>query len=248
MNEWITYDWHVHGSPAEFFVNMAYAEDTPAAYGALLYCALAPAQEDAALFTRGEYKRLARVEAKLKRLLPDALYVGYIHMDALRQLYFYVRDAEAALSVVEEFALGERKLHAAPGVTEEADWITYHKLLLPDAAKHQTIYNGQLIERQRAGGDALEKARRVTFFICFATDQQRQFFNEDARHAGFAIGDALFQPELALSHAQTLYAITSLDKRDMDELTTRIIHAAVPHDGELLRWTCPKMAKRSPLS
>ena len=245
--DWITYDWTVRNERALFSVDTSYT-DVPNNLETLVYCVIAPLDESAEVFSPKEIKRMERFEKKIKKALSSSAYVGYILMDALKQHYFYVREEEEALSALEEMIDGEKKLCVTAGSAEEPDWLTYYELLLPDAAKFQTTLNAKLIENQRLAGDALNKVRRISFLMCFPTDQERQLFNEDARYAGFAIGDPSFQPELSLSHVQTLFALSALDKWEIDRLTTRAILAAEPHGGELLRWVCPKMSKKNLLS
>lgn len=247
MADFITYDWHVRKEPAVFHVDISFEEETPV-YSGLLYCAIAASADGTLAFTPAHERRMLRVESKLLKAITPGHYMGYIHMEALRQYYFYVPDTVLAMDIVEHIAFKETKLCVNAGGVDEPDWLTYYSLLLPDAAKYQTMRNGACIEHQRTSGDALEKVRRLTFYVCFPTEELRQFFCDGARNVGFALGDASFEPEIPLSHVQALYALSSLDKAQVDALTTKAIRAAAPHGGELLRWTCPRMARKSPLA
>lgn len=244
MGDWIQYDWQVHGQPAQFVVNMGYA-DQQSGYDTLVYCI---ANAKGARFSIGEQKGLARLEKKLLKLLADSHYMGYIHMDVLRQYYFYVRNVESAGDALEAYSIKERKYDFTYGSLHEPDWNTYRTLLLPDRAKYQTILNGEVIARLQKGGDASEKVRRLNLLMCFPSEQTRLLFYDAARKAGFAIGDTLFQPEIELPHVQIIHIISALHKHEIDGITTRAIRIAEGFDGDLLRWTCPIMTKKNPLA
>ena len=245
MPAWTVYDWEVRKEPAEFTVDASF--DMPQeGYRHLLYCAVS-AMNDAA-FTNGDIRRIAKLEKQLVKALPDAIYVGHILMNALHQFYFYVQDPQEALLAAEAVADKTRKLGVSPGTAEEADWTTYFRLLYPDAAKEQTIQNAELIAQQVSVGDALDKPRRLTLFLCFSSDSALLLFQPAAKAAGFALGDTEYYPELSTPYIQPLYIITALDKRAVDQITTRAIYAAQPFEGVFLRWTAPRMAKKSPLA
>ena len=242
-----SYVWPVQGVQAQFTVDTGYDEPM-AGYETLMYCALSPRENGADAFTPRELRRLNKIERKLLRALSDAVYVGMIHMDALRQYYFYVRDPEEDMEAAKRIADKEKLLYVSPGSAHEPDWLTYHALLLPDAAKYQTVLNEELIERLKKTGDGLVAVRRLTFSICFPSEQTRLLFQEQAKAAGFAIGEPQFRPELDLPHVLTIHALSALNLADVNDLTTRAIRAAEPFGGELLRWSCPVMPKRNPLA
>lgn len=244
---WFSYEWNVRGTQALFTVDTSY-EEPAAGYETLLYCAVSPRDPAMEEFTPRATRRLKRLEKKLLKALPEAKYLGNIHMDALMQFYFYVTDAEAAVDAVNYAVRKEKLLLAVPGTAQEPDWLTYHALLLPDAAKYQTEFNAELIERLRRKGDGLATVRRLTFSMCFPSEQTRALFQEQAKKNGFAIGEPQFRPELELPHVLTIHALAALNKPDVDKLTTRAIYAAQTFNGELLRWSCPVMPKRSPLA
>ena len=242
-----SYEWPLQNVRAHFTVDTCY-EEPMAGYETLIYCALSPRESGADAFTPRELRHCNKIERKLLRALSDAVYVGVIHMDALSQYYFYVRDPEEAMETIGRIADKEKLLFVSPGSSHEPDWLTYHALLLPDAAKYQTVLNAELIERLKKTGDGLVSVRRLTFFMCFPSEQTRLLFQEQAKAAGFAIGEPQFKSELTLSHILTIHALSALNQEDVDDLTTRAIRAAEPFGGELLRWSCPVMPRRNPLA
>lgn len=245
MANWFTYDWELHGNPAIFQVDLDY-EKPPEGFDFLLYCAAAPLTAGE-LFRTQDANRLARLEKWLLKALPQACYAGYIHMDTLRQYYFYVEHNEGLSELMDALSMKERKLSIHHGIKPEPNWVTYWELLYPDAAKYQTEINAQQIEWQRQLGDATDKVRKVTLMLGFPTEQDKVLFRESARQNGFAIGESLFQPELPLPHVLTLFVLTSLDKYSMDSITTRAIRTAEAYSGSLLRWTSPRISRKSRL-
>lgn len=246
MAEWLTYDWQVREQPATFAVDASFRKplaDRPH----LLYCAVSSAQPGEP-FSPSELRRLEKLETRLLRALPEAVYVGNILLDTVQQFYFYVEDAPEARAAAEAVGDKERKLTVSPGTTEEPEWTTYFHLLYPDTAKRQTIRNATMIFEQAAAGDAIDQPRKLTLHMCFPSDGDMLLFQPAAKDAGFALGSALFYPELELPHVQPLYIITPLLKPAVDEITTRAITAAAPYGGSLLRWVCGRMAKKSPLA
>lgn len=246
MADWFYYDWEVKGKPAAFQVDLAY-EEQPEGCDLLLYCAVAPLPPNE-VFSAQELSKLAKIEKKLLKLLPQACYVGYIHMDTLRQFYFYVNNEEGLAEALDALSMKERKLSVHYGFSPEPNWVTYKELLYPDAAKYQTELNAQQIEWQRRMGDALDKVRKLTLLFAFPSEQDKMLFRESARQNGFAIGDSAFQPELPKPHVLTLYVLTPLEKYKIDSITTRAIRTAEAYYGDLLRWTCPKIERKSPLA
>ncbi len=244
MPEWFQYDWEVKGALASFAVDVAF--DAPVAeYPVLLYCSTGSLAGNK-VFSGMELSRVNKLEKKLLKLLPDALYAGHIHMDALRQYYFYIRSKGDAHDQMEDLLLSEKRLSFHYGFVAEPDWVTYLELLAPDAAKYQTELNAQAIQQQLRAGDSPDKIRRLSLQMGFLTDNDSTLFKEKARQGGFAIGDVYFAPELDKPSVVTLHILSSLDKYEVDSITTRAIRIAETNGGSLLQWTCPKMPKKSP--
>lgn len=244
---WFGYDWEVRGEPARFLVDTAYAEPA-AGFETLLFMAVSAPDPNAMAFSPREVRRLGSVERRLMRALRGGIYVGDIDMKRLRQYYFYVQDEAQAMEAAQALADKEKVLSLSPGAAAEPDWLTYHELLMPDAAKYQTELNRELIEKHRKHGDYALNVRRLTLLVGFPTEQTRLLFQEKARLSGFAIGDPQFKTELDHPHVLPLFALSSLEKSNVDQLTTSAIRLASSFGGELVRWNAPVVPKRSPLA
>lgn len=64
-------------------------------------------------------------------------------------------------------------------------------------------------------------------------------FAEQARIAGFVYSAPAFSPERELAYGADIVRLSSLRKKDIDELTTKIINLAARYGGELGEWSSP---------
>ncbi|MDD3920422.1 MAG: DUF695 domain-containing protein [Eubacteriales bacterium] len=246
MENWFTYDWSVRQAPAIFTVDTQYERPVPRAR-TLLYCSCMPVDETAKEFSPNEVRRVERLLKKIQRELVHAAYVGDIRMRAQWQFYFYTKDQEDA-QTLDELCEYERKLYCQSGSADEPNWVTYFSLLMPDAAKYQTEQNRKAIARLEARGDGLRSSRRITFLVFFPTEQDAMYYKQQARYAGFAIGNDRYAPEMELSYGVELCCVANLRKRGIDQYTTTAIRLAEPLGGSLLRWECPLVPKKHPLA
>ncbi len=245
LETWLSYEWLIQGEPCSFYVDTSYDEPV-LGYETLIFVALET--DSLKAFSKAESGELKRTEKKLKKALLNAIYVGYIETSNLRQYYFYVKDENSSLDALSKLKEKQSKLGLTFGAAHEPDWLTYHSLLLPDQAKYQTVLNKELIERLTRSGDNISTVRRLTLIMCFKSDQLRLLFSEKARKGGFALGEPKFRTELDLPHSVSIHCLSALTKPEIDAITTKAIYLAEAFDGELLRWSCPLMPKRSPLS
>ena len=244
MPEWFTYEWHMEGDQAEFAVDTSYLSKAPHPNRPILMHIRCEMQDQSPLTGRGR-RHIARIEKTCLKNL-KALYVGYIQ-DATRRVMFFYTDRADRCAALEEIADKERYLYCAVGCSEDAEWDTYLNLLYPDAAKMQTESNRKNIELYRKNGDCLTAARRVTLHMHFPLESYVLSFSEEARMAGFAIGDPEFSPELDEPYGIALHRISTLEKAKLDAYTTDAIYLAERYLGKLLYWDCPVIPKNSPL-
>lgn len=244
MPDWFTYEWHMEGDPANFAVDTSYLSKAPHPNKPVLMHIRCEMQDQGELSARGR-RHIDRVEKKCIKEL-KALYVGYIQ-DASRRVMFFYTDRPERSRALEEIADKERLLYCAVGCTDDPEWNTYLGLLYPDAAKFQTESNRENIELYRRKGDCVTAARRITFHMYFPLENHVVQFAEEARLAGFAIGDVEFSPELDEPYGIALHRIGTLEKPCLDAYTTDAIYLAEKYLGKLLYWNCPMIPKNSPL-
>ncbi|MBQ4610752.1 MAG: DUF695 domain-containing protein [Clostridia bacterium] len=244
MPEWFTYEWHMEGDPAEFAVDTSYLSKAPHPNRPVLMHIRCEMQQQEPLSGRGR-RHIDRIEKKCLKEL-KALYVGRIQDENRRVMFFYT-DRPDRCRALEDIADREKYLYCAVGCTDDPQWDTYLNLLYPDAAKFQTEANRKNIDLYRKNKDCISAARRITFHMHFPVESHVIPFAEEARMAGFAIGDTEFSPELEEPYGIALHRIGSLDKAQVDAYTTDAIYLAERYLGKLLYWDCPVIPKNSPL-
>ena len=244
MPEWFTYEWHMEGDPAEFAVDTSYLSKAPHPNRPVLMHIRCEMQDQSPLSGKGR-RHIDRIEKKCIKEL-KALYVGYIQDDSRRVMFFYT-DKPDRRRALDEIADKEKYLYCAVGCTDDPEWSTYLDLLYPDAAKFQTEENRKHIALYKKNGDCLTAARRITLHMHFPVESYVINYAEEARMAGFAIGDQEFTPELEEPYGVALYRIGTRDKAQVDAYTTDARYLADKYLGKLLYWECPVIPKNSPL-
>lgn len=245
MAQWFGYDWPIEGAQAHFAVDMELTDIPGWECPFLLYLSCESKRKGAVSLNAIES---ARADAMRKGFLKDTgcLYAGCIEIGAQRQFYFYAREKRAK-KPLDERAERERMLLCRSGGAEEPEWVTYRQLLYPDAAKLQTERNRDQIELLRKNGDSLVSVRRVTFTLFFATENIMQLFAEQARLSGFAIAGPVYEPEHELAYGAAIVRLSTLQKPEIDALSTRAIRIAEKYGGELRYWESPVVRRGGPI-
>ncbi len=244
--QWFEYEWPLDGTTAYFGVDMALDNADMHARELLLYVNCRSKSEKHTELNTLERGIADGIKGSVIKKL-NALYVGYIEIDAQIQYYFYIHDAEEfarAKAIVKKALI----VDCTAGVADESDWLTYKTLLYPNAAKLQTEQNRKHIELMRKHGDRTAALRRVTFTVYFPTESIMLNFAERARAAGFAYASPAYSPERELAYGANMVKLSSLKKREMDALTTQIITIAERFGGELGEWSAPIVNADGPLN
>ena len=151
-----------------------------------------------------------------------------------------------ALDAAREIANREKLLQCTAGLREEPGRDTYYKILYPDAARLFTEQNRQQILLLKKRGDSLTPARRITLHVFFPAEPLVGLFAEQARVGGFAVGDYEYEPEQEFPYGVALCRVSTLDKAEIDALTTQAIRLASRYEGRLNYWNGPIVGKISP--
>lgn len=270
MEKWFEYDWPLYGRPAQYSIDIQYTA-AEQGYDTLLLvsCTAAdngePALNDAVNerseteqnrsmraqaeppkteLTRAEYVTARRIEKSLTKKLDSAMFVGMVEGMTAVLYYFYIApDTDAVCEALDKLVIKQKKLNLCYSLKREPDWRTYFNDLYPDNAKYQTIKNEKLIDYYKQCGDNLQKVRRLTLITGFPTEQHLLMFREGAKKAGFALGDTLFAQEYEMPHLLHLHILSTLNKFEIDSITTTVIRVCEAYNGILLNWTCPKVTK-----
>ena len=242
-SRWFEYDWHIEGIDAVFAVDTQLVERTPYSNNPYLFY-ISCMTPDGEPFTMMQARRAAALVSRCEKLLP--IYAGRICAADHHQFYFYGSDRTVQKQLSDE-CKKVRKLVCRAGRINDPEWSTYLELLYPDAAKYQTELNRRTLEQYEKKGDGIETPRRVNFHCFFPAEPMLMQFSEDARLSGFALGKPEFAPEAELIYGIAAQAITSLEKRDIDKLTTRVMAIASRYDGRLISWDTQVVRRRPPM-
>lgn len=234
-NTWLEYDWRLNGADALFGVELALYHDAPDEKRkvlAFIYCC----SKDSEVLDAADVKRAEKVARNCVKSI-DSPCAGFIQTGNMRQYYFYLSDKKE-YDALKAVANKEKKLSCRVGGKNEPGWDTYFKLLYPDAAKLQTVRNGETIEKLRANGDSSEP-RRLNLHVFFRGEPLRLQFEDEARKAGFAIGSSEYRSESEFPYGVVLHRICPLIKREVDAVTVLAIRIAERFGGKLMYWDCP---------
>ena len=232
----LEYDWRLDGEEAVFCVDLSLYNEAPnERYPILAYVGCSPKKEGREL-SGGDLRHMDAFCSKCRRKL-DLLNAGFIETAAIRQYYFYL-PGKAEYEKLKQFAEAERSFVCRVGGRKEEDWASYFRILYPDAAKFQTVRNGELLAQHYSLGDS-EAPRRLNLHLCFPGDPLRRQFVEEARQEGFAIGEYEDYDSDTLPCGVVLHRICAFKKWDVDALTVQAIRIAEPFDGKLMFWDCP---------
>lgn len=241
--DWFTYDWQIDGKRALFAVDLSYkyagkSDDYPFLF--FVNCSSRKKTRD----TLSNLERLcARLILRRLQLLLNPIYVGSIEMNRQIQYFMYCKTVQEA-AAVKAYAKKQKMLRCRIDYADEPTWETYFALLYPNAAKKQTRKNVETIELMRKRGDVLKAPRRVRLHMFFPNEPSMLAFSEKARLQGFAVGEPEFVIEQPLPYGVIIIRVVSLNKRDLDNVTTRAIQIAERFGGALSYWECPLMSKK----
>lgn len=244
QSSWLEYDWQLDGEPARFGVELSFYRTAPDENHPFV-CYLCCQRTDEGELTPKDVQRITQLSARCAarvKLLP----AGFVQTGNLRQYYFYTSSKDE-YDQLKALSVKEKKYLVRVGGKREDDWATYFKLLYPNEVKLQTVKNAEQLDKMRRIGDNLEASRRINLHVSFRTEQQRLLFEETARQAGFAIGDAEYHSEYELPNGVVVYRISTLKPEEIDALTVRTVKLAQKLDGRLVYWDCnivPKSVKK----
>ena len=246
MSDWYVYDWDLQGLPAQFHVDLKYVEefDTLGDFTTLLYVSCYPKKETASEFSARELRALEGVSKECLRILgAQCAFVGFIDIAAQRRYYFYTSDARLLVPLM-AYCSEEVDFRLECFKAEEPNRQTYYRLLVPDAAKRQSVDNETYIASLRARGDDNGAFRRVNLHFYFPSANGRSLFRENAKAMGFAIGETDYIPERDPSYYIVLHSISPLELAAVTELTTKAIYAAETYGGVLEHFDSAFVPKR----
>ncbi len=243
MAELYTYDWKYEGESARFTVDLALSSEAASGAYPFIFRLDCRTNKDGELTKRA----LRHVDAMQSAAQKEALlFAGRVETDTRALLYLYGK-SRVSLSSLEYVYEKERLLDCYADVQEDTAWSFYTDFLYPDAAKMQTEENRKLIARIQKAGDNIAASRRVNLHMFFPSEPLLTMFSQQARQSGYAIAESEFIPEMETPYGIVIVRVSTLQKADVDALTTHAIYLAKPFEGVLCYWNCPIIPKNHPL-
>ena len=234
-SEWLEYVWELKGEETFYGVELSLYRRAPDPKSPLLVYFLCQTADDREIGP-SDVKRIEAIAAKCSRRT-GTVPAGFIQAATRRQYYFYVSDKEQ-YDIMKTIAGKQKRYICSVGGKREDNWETYFNLLYPDELKYQTVRNREQVKKLRDMGDNTDAARRINLHLGFMTEQDRLVFEEEARRAGFAIGDAEYHTDGDLPSGAVIYRISTLKRREIDSVTVRATRLAQRSAGKLLYWDC----------
>ena len=239
---WLTYDWNIDGIPAVFEVDLDLYDSAPSAsHDVLFFVNCISTSLTADMTSRAMRAKCESVIRKCLKVSNQQL-AGIISNAEMLQFYTYGTDIHA-LTDIEDCIRQAHGIITRVGAQPEPRWQTYMKLLYPDAAKYQTVKNGEQIELMHRYKDLIYPSRKLSLHVFTKTEPLRLMFEEQARLSGFAIGEAEFDDHSDHPYGVCLHVVSTLNKPDVDEITTRVIRLAKQFEGKLVGWDCAIMKR-----
>lgn len=229
------YDWRLDSGDALFAVDLSLYSTSPNPDRAVL-AYICYSKNDESRLSDSDARRIDAYADKISRKLGYG-YAGYIQTALKRQYYIYI-GLEEEYELIKAMAEKQKRLCVQVGSKNEASWASYFKLLYPDAAKLQTVRNGETLKKLYDNGDSTAP-RRLNIHMYFRTESIRLQYEETARREGFAIGTSEEREQSELPYGVVLHRICALKKRDVDAVTVQAIRIAERYGGRLLFWDCP---------
>lgn len=238
---WYEYDWRFKNADAVFSVNTQYEEDYESLGDVLV---IIECRSSRKVMTDGEYRRYENLRDKLLKKL-DIVFVGLIESLSCVRFYFYANTGDIAIDI--EKYIKHIANHVSCECKFDKEKTFYLNTLLPDAAKRYTEENRKQLKTFYDNGDNTEAVRKLNFHLLFPSEPLRILFEEQARLAGYAIGETEFIFEQDLPHSIVVHKMLSLVKSDVDDATTQLVRIAEKYDGILGFWDCVLVPKRKNL-
>lgn len=242
------YDWNHAGLPSETAVDLDYLDNLERRQGLTLFLRVRvmPRKEHESdrlnsfeqMMLNWLHKQIGRVATRAKCLIPAVRRYG-----SVLELFVYCADDDAADKIAGA-AVRVKWAVAEFEQKHDAAWSVYLDELYPTPAQRQTVKNEEIIDMMLQYDDDLHCPRRINHYCTFCDEVARIGFQEEARKSGYALGDPYYAPDTDLPHGMVVRNIGAINKRAIDEWTTKIIAIADKYNGRYCGWDAPVRHKR----
>ena len=244
---WAEYEWQYEGKPSVVRVNMdPFSGMAERNARPLLLLIRLSTRKNYALELISPIQKL-RLEMLYNRFYgaakrAGALSVGCRTWGSSMMIYCYCTDEPQALPLI-KLCEKRRWVLCECETRTDPEWRVYRRDIYPNAPQLQTMQNSETIALMRDRGDDLHSPRRINHYCSFPDEVCRIGFQQAARKAGFALGDPAFLPENDMPHMTCVRNIGSIEKRAIDQVTTRVVLLCERYHGRYDYWDCQIMRK-----
>ncbi|NLB62473.1 MAG: DUF695 domain-containing protein [Clostridiales bacterium] len=241
IDNWFEYDWQFEGADALFGVDQGINFDLDK-HGKSLITMLCTSRQTALKISEIKaFERKKNSVVCVQKKGFNISYVGYIETMNIVRYYFYTDNCDN-LNLLESMFKNQKRISF--DCRQDDSHSFYTTVLYPSAAKLQTELNREQIFAYKNRGDNVDVPRKINLHMYFASEPLRILFEEEARLSGYAIGEAEFTMEFEQPHGVIVHKISSLNKHEIDSVTTGIIVVAEKYEGVLMFWDSAFIPKR----
>ena len=167
----------------------------------------------------------------------NAIFVGRLTSDGLRQLYFYFGDtADYEKTIVQsmskyptyEFEFGSKK---------DEEWDGYLNFLYPLPSQYQMIMNRRVIINLEKNGDNLTKERMVDHWIYFETENDLQNYISEIEKQNFKVISS--EKNKDNIYVLNVGRVDKVDFNSVNDYTLYLWELADKYNGSYDGWGCP---------
>ncbi len=182
------------------------------------------------------------IEETIRILVDDrkGRYAGSITNRGTRRYHFYLPAAAIDVAAVEQLSDLYPPYELRANLQEDSQWTLYDNFLFPKADEWQLLSNKRQLSSLKSAGTDLIRPRRVLHNFRFQSPKQRQDFARLLSGYGFELleenGSAWYDQQSPLSYGLTMASQQSLNRRQMDDLTMRLLELAQRNAAHYDGW------------
>ena len=166
----------------------------------------------------------------------NAIYVGRLTSDGMRQLYFYFGDTTNYEKTITQSMSKHSTYKFDFGCKDDRDWDGYLNFLYPLPSQYQMIMNGKVIQCLEQQGDNLAKERMVDHWIYFADENDMKNYISEIEKQNFKVIDN-HQDEEKL-YVLNVGRIDKVDYNSVNDYVLYLWELTGKHNGDYDGWGC----------
>lgn len=167
----------------------------------------------------------------------NAIYVGRLTSDRMRNLYFYFGDTSGYEKTITQSMLKYPTYQFDFGNKEDKKWDGYLNFLYPLPEQFQIIMSNRVIRNLEKNGDNLTKERMVDHWIYFAAEIDMKNYISEIEKQNFKIIDSYQNKEKI--YVLNIGRIDKVDYQSVHNYVLYLWNLANEYNGSYDGWGCP---------